>query len=49
MQNGNVSFQADWVARLYYNVPQKEAEERIAAPTPHSLASFQAKMKPPAV
>ncbi|CAN9325645.1 unnamed protein product [Alternaria alternata] len=47
-QDGNVSFQADLVDRLYHDVPRQEAEEMIAALQPHALGALQGKMKSPA-
>ncbi|KAI5368398.1 hypothetical protein J4E82_010792 [Alternaria postmessia] len=46
--DGNVSFQADLVDRLYHDVPRQEAEEMIAALQPHALGALQGKMKSPA-
>ncbi|KAH8629886.1 hypothetical protein IG631_14463 [Alternaria alternata] len=46
--DGNVSFQADLVDRLYHDVPRQEAEEMIAALRPHALGALQGKMKSPA-
>jgi pimeloyl-ACP methyl ester carboxylesterase len=46
--DGNVNFEADLIDRLYHDTPLQEAEERIAALKPRSLASMQAKTKSPA-
>ncbi|OWY50355.1 alpha/beta-hydrolase [Alternaria alternata] len=46
--DGNVSFQANLVNRLYHDVPREESEEMIAALRPHALGALQGKMKSPA-